>query len=70
MSLIHIRVAQNDDDSDFSDDDTEAMEFDDSGELIVGGDDEINFKDSDGNNDYDPGYSRGSTGESESVNFT
>ncbi len=49
----NIQVAQNHDNSAFSDDDTEAMEFDDSGKLVVGGDDEINFKDSDDNDDYD-----------------
>ncbi len=55
----NVRFAQNDDDSDFSDDDAEAMEFDDSGKLVVGGDDKINFKDGDDNDDYDAENSRG-----------
>lgn len=38
----NVRFHQEDDDDDFSDD-GEAMEFDDSGKLVVGGDDKINF---------------------------
>ena len=46
----NVRFMQEDDDDDFSDD-GEAMEFDDNGKLVVGGDDKINF----GNGNDDAG---------------
>ena len=38
----NVRFAEEDDESDFSDDD-EAIEFDKSGKLVIGGDDKIHF---------------------------
>ena len=49
----NVRFGQEDDDSDFSDGDDDAMEFDDSGKLVVGGDDKIHFGSNDNNRDDD-----------------